>query len=163
MNYEIIEKIFDHNNYRIRVIVDTNTQETVFLNYDHDPTQEEVNMSINAILNITPPTPVDTIDTLSAKVQDLTNNISSLNPSISGQRISARQVRIWLIKHGISLEQVELAINNIQDPIIRDITKVEWEYAPYIERTHPMLPALSQVLGLTEDILDQAFIEANAI
>ncbi len=77
--------------------------------------------------------------------------------------VSARQVRIWLIQHGISLYQVDIAIDSIQDPIMRDITKVEWEYAPYIERNHPMLPVLAQALGLTENILDQAFIEANAI
>ena len=161
--YPIIEKIFDHNSYRVRVMIDMNTEETIFLNYDHDPTQEEVDMSVNSILNTAQDTPVNTVDSLSVKVQNLASEVSSLNPSISGQRVSARQVRIWIIQHGISLQQVELAIDSISDPTMRDITKVEWEYAPYIERNHPMLPVLAQALGLTEDILDRAFIEANAI
>jgi hypothetical protein len=79
------------------------------------------------------------------------------------ESISARQVRIWLLQHGILLQQVDTAINSIQDPILRDITKVEWEYAPYIERSHPMLVPLAQALGLTQDQLDTAFIEAQNI
>lgn len=83
--------------------------------------------------------------------------------SIIPDSISARQVRIWLIQHGISLATVEAAIDTIQDPILKEITKVEWEYAPYIERNHPMLVPLAQALGLTQDQLDQAFIEAQNI
>lgn len=79
------------------------------------------------------------------------------------QTVSARQVRIWLIQHGISLALVENAIDNIQDPILKEVTKVEWEYAPYIERNHPMLVPLSEALGLSQDQLDQAFIEAQNI
>jgi hypothetical protein len=79
------------------------------------------------------------------------------------ENISARQVRIWLLQHGISLQQVENAIDTIEDPILRDITRVEWEYAPYIERNHPMLVPLAQALGLTQAQLDQAFTEAQNI
>lgn len=77
--------------------------------------------------------------------------------------VSARQVRIWLIQNGISLSSVEASINNIEDPILKEITKVEWEYAPYIERNHPMLATLAQALGLTQEQLDQAFIQAQNI
>jgi hypothetical protein len=79
------------------------------------------------------------------------------------ENISARQVRIWLVQHGISLDQVDAAINTIQDSTLRDITRIEWEYAPYIERNHPMLVPLAQALGLTQQQLDQAFIEAQNI
>lgn len=79
------------------------------------------------------------------------------------ESVSARQVRIWLIQHGISLAAVETAIDAIQDPTLKEITKVEWEYAPYIERNHPMLVPLAQALGLTQDQLDQAFVEAQNI
>lgn len=77
--------------------------------------------------------------------------------------VSARQVRIWLIQHGISLAMVDSAIDSIQDPTLKEITKVEWEYAPYIERNHPMLVPLAQALGLTQEQLDQAFVEAQNI
>lgn len=83
-------------------------------------------------------------------------------PSIP-QTVSARQVRIWLIQHGISLSQVDQAIDNIENSIMRDITRVEWEYAPYIERGHPMLVPLGDALGLSSEQIDQAFIEASNI
>jgi hypothetical protein len=79
------------------------------------------------------------------------------------ESVSARQIRLWLINNGFQLAQVENAINSIEDPIIRETVKVEWEYAPYVERNHPMLIPLAQALGLTENQVDQAFIEAQYI
>jgi hypothetical protein len=79
------------------------------------------------------------------------------------ESVSARQIRLWLINNGIQLIQVEQAINNIEDPITRETIKVEWEYAPYVERNHPMLVPLAQALGLTENQVDQAFIQAQYI
>lgn len=84
------------------------------------------------------------------------------SPSVP-ESVSARQVRLWLVQHGISLQQVDNAITSIQDPVTREITQIEWEYAPYIERNHPMLVPLAQALGLTQDQLDTAFIEAQNI
>lgn len=81
-------------------------------------------------------------------------------PSIP-ESVSARQIRLWLINNGIQLIQVEQAINDIQDPIVRETTKVEWEYAPYVERNHPMLGPLGQALGLSQQQIDQAFISAQ--
>lgn len=86
-----------------------------------------------------------------------------LIPQEVPQIVSARQVRIWLIQNGILLSQVDTAIDSIQDPTVRDITRVEWEYAPYIERNHPMLIPLGAALGLTNEQIDQAFIEASNI
>lgn len=77
--------------------------------------------------------------------------------------VSARQIRLWLIRNGISLQNITDSINNIQDQILRDSVAIEWEYAPYIERTHPWLTPLAQSLGLNEEQINQAFIEANQI
>jgi hypothetical protein len=78
-------------------------------------------------------------------------------------KISARQVRLWLLQNGISLDNVYQAINNIEDSTLRDSVSIEWEYAPYIERNHPMLVPLAQSLGLTESDIDRAFVEASNI
>ena len=86
-----------------------------------------------------------------------------LSQSEVPQSISARQIRLWLINHGIPLSSVEDAIDSIADPIIRESTKIEWEYAPYVERNHPMIVPLAQTLGLTQYQLDAAFIEAQNI
>lgn len=84
-------------------------------------------------------------------------------PQIVPQTISARQVRIWLIQHGISLTMVDSAIEAMQDPTLKEITKVEWEYAPYIERNHPMIAPLASALGLTSEQIDLAFVEASTM
>lgn len=81
------------------------------------------------------------------------------NPPVP-ESVSARQIRLWLINNGIQLSQVENAINNIEDIIMKETIKVEWEYAPYVERNHPMLIPLAQTLGLSEAQVDQAFREA---
>jgi|688.fasta_scaffold299776_3 hypothetical protein len=84
-------------------------------------------------------------------------------PIVIPESVSARQIRLWLIRQGISLAAVDAAIANIPDQLQRDSVQVEWEYAPYVERTHPMLIPLAAALGLTEAQVDQAFIEAARI
>jgi hypothetical protein len=79
------------------------------------------------------------------------------------QTISARQIRLWLIQNGFILSQIDQAINSIADPIVREITKVEWEYAPYIERNHPWLEPLANSLGLNSSQIDQAFLESSQL
>jgi len=70
---------------------------------------------------------------------------------------------LWLISHGVSLSAVESAIDAIPDQQQRDMVRVEWEYAPYVERAHPMLVPLAAALGLSEAQVDDAFREAAAL
>lgn len=79
------------------------------------------------------------------------------------ESISARQIRLWLVRHGISLASVDAVIATIPDQIQRDSVRVEWDYAPYVERSHPMLVPLAAALGLTEQQVDQVFVEAAGI
>lgn len=79
------------------------------------------------------------------------------------QTATARQVRLWLIQNGISLSQVDAAIAAIPDAAQREAVRVEWEYAPYIDRDHPMLVPLADALGLSEEQLDAAFEEASVL
>ncbi|NDD54471.1 hypothetical protein EBZ39_11450 [bacterium] len=77
--------------------------------------------------------------------------------------ISARQIRLWLIDNNISLTNVETAIDTIVDEKLKEKTRVEWEYAPYIERTHPLIESLASHLGLTSEQVDQGFIAASVL
>lgn len=74
--------------------------------------------------------------------------------------VSARQIRLWLVQHGFVLSQIDNAINNIEDTLVRETVRIEWEYAPYVERNHVWLVPLAQSLGLNEEQIDQAFREA---
>jgi hypothetical protein len=77
--------------------------------------------------------------------------------------VSARQIRLWLVQHGVPLASIDAAIEAIPDQATRDIVKVEWEWAPYVERSHPWLVPLASALGLDEAAVDQAFREAYTL
>jgi predicted component of type VI protein secretion system len=77
--------------------------------------------------------------------------------------VSPRQLRIWLVQHGISMAAIDSVIDGIADQLTRETVRVEWEYAPYVERAHPWLIPLAQALGLEEEQVDQAFREASQI
>ena len=78
-------------------------------------------------------------------------------------QVSARQIRLWLVRQGIALAAVEAAIDAITDQPTRDSVRVEWEYAPYVERSHPWLVPLAQSLGLDDAGVDAAFREAATL
>lgn len=77
--------------------------------------------------------------------------------------VTARQIRLWLVRHGVSLSGIDAALDAIPDAQQRAEAKVEWEFAPYVERNHPMLVAIAGTLGLTESQVDDAFREAATI
>jgi hypothetical protein len=84
-------------------------------------------------------------------------------PEPTPASVSARQIRLWLLRQSISLALVDAAIDAIPDQLQRDSVRVEWDYSGYVERTHPMLVPLAAALGLTEEQVDQAFVEAAVI
>lgn len=77
--------------------------------------------------------------------------------------ISATQVRLWLVRAGIPLNAVSASIDAIADPQTREETRVQWEYAPYLERNHPVVNAIGEALGLDSEQIDKAFLEASLI
>lgn len=106
--------------------------------------------------------PIYTIDDENFVVIGTFETVPADPPEVPNS-ISARQIRLWLVQNGIPIQNILNAINNIQDPIVKESVSIEWEYAPYIERTHPMLVPIAQQLGLSESDIDQAFIEASQI
>ena len=79
------------------------------------------------------------------------------------ESVTARQIRLWLVSHGVSMAAVEPAIDSIPDATQRERVRVEWDYAPYIERSHPWLIPLAAALGLDEAAVDAAFREAASL
>ena len=77
--------------------------------------------------------------------------------------ITATQIRLWLVSNNISLSAVESAILSIPDDLLREKTKIQWEYAPYVERNHPFINTLGDQLGLGPNQIDQAFIQASQL
>jgi hypothetical protein len=77
--------------------------------------------------------------------------------------ISARQSRLWLIRHGIDLAAVDAAIASIPDAFTRESVRIEWEYATEVHRDSQWLAALGPTLGLDAATLDAAFREAASL
>lgn len=119
----------------------------------------------------TPDQPENTVEDVSQRVVNIDGNFVDIirtwvpiqNVVGVPETISARQVRLWLIENDISLTSVEAAINTIVNEKLREKTLVEWEYAPYIERNHPLIESLAQYLGLTTEQIDQGFITASQL
>lgn len=84
----------------------------------------------------------------------------ALLTAVVPKTVTATQLRLWLVTHGIALTAVDAAIAAIPDEMQRQIVQVLWQTAPYIERTHPMLIPLAAAFNLTEAQVDAAFIEA---
>ena len=116
-----------------------------------------------------PTRPENTMEDVSQRVVNVDGNYVDITrvwvaiPTNVPETISARQIRLWLIGNNISLASVEAVINSIEDVQLRERTLVEWEYAPYIERNHPLLEALASSLGLTNEQIDQGFIDGSQL
>lgn len=82
---------------------------------------------------------------------------------INQQILTATQIRLWLFNNNISLETVDSAINNISDQLIRETTRIQWEYGIEITKNHPILPVISHILNLSEIDIDTLFLEAQVL
>ena len=98
-----------------------------------------------------------------AGVWDATSRSVQPAPAAVPATVSARQIRLWLVRHGVSLAAVDAAIAAIPDAQAREECRVEWDYAPWMERSHPLLVPLAAALGLSEAQVDEAFREAATI
>ncbi|TKT46179.1 hypothetical protein [Rhizobium sp. LC145] len=74
-------------------------------------------------------------------------------PQVLGP-LTARQLRLGLVMNGYAIEQVEAAIDAIENPQDRAVAKIEWEYASTFNRTHPLIAQVGTVLGLTSETID---------
>jgi len=78
--------------------------------------------------------------------------------------VTRRQLRLWLVRHGYTLAQVEALIDALPEPQ-RTEARIEWQDATQYERGHPLLRQLAgQLLDLDgaalDTALDQAFTQA---
>lgn len=79
--------------------------------------------------------------------------------SVPPKQVTPRQIRLALIGFGITLDQIDAALDSLPEPT-RSLAKVEWEYASVFERSHQLIPMVATSLGWNEQQLDQLWIEA---
>lgn len=73
------------------------------------------------------------------------------------QSLTRAQAIGALILAGLD-EQVQPAIDSIEDPMQRKLAQNDWDNRQTFERGHPTLVALAAALGLSDEQLDQLFI-----
>lgn len=124
------------------------------------------------VVSDTPPQPDNTVEDVEQRTVTVEENgaivervwiPAPVEPVVFPATISPRQIRLWLINNGISLSAVDATIASIENEVLRETTKIEWEFSPYVERNHPMINTLGAALGLTGEQIDQAFVEASQL
>ena len=74
--------------------------------------------------------------------------------------VTRRQLRLWLVRHGFTLAQVEALIDALSEPQ-RTEARIEWQDATQYERGNPLLRQLAgALLGLEGTALDAALDDA---
>lgn len=73
--------------------------------------------------------------------------------------VTKRQGRQQMILMG-TIDQVQTGIDAISDPVQKALVQSFWDDSTQYERNHPQMIQLAQAMGLTDEQLDNAFIEA---
>ncbi|MCM5560325.1 hypothetical protein [Pleomorphomonas sp. JP5] len=76
--------------------------------------------------------------------------------------LSARQLRLGLLKIGIKPADVAAAIAALPDDQ-RDQAEIEWDYASEYRRDHSLIASFGQTFGLSADQIDAAWRDAMAL
>jgi hypothetical protein len=77
--------------------------------------------------------------------------------------LTPRQIRLVMLSLGLTDDDIETLINNIEDVQQRAAALIEWRYASAYKRHHPLIDALAPQLGLTNEQLDQLFIQGSEL
>lgn len=76
--------------------------------------------------------------------------------------ISQMKLRKQLILSGISIASIDSLIQSLPQPN-RDLIYTMWEYAFVFDRSNPELNAMAQMLEITQQQLDEIFINGNLL
>ncbi len=70
--------------------------------------------------------------------------------------LDGRQIRMALIAEGITLTEVQNAIDSLTEPS-KSLTQVSWDYGTVFTHQDPLIQAIIALLGLTETQVDSIF------
>ena len=91
-----------------------------------------------------------------------TEEIAELNKTIVPESISQMKLRKQLILSGIAISSIDALIQSLPQPN-RDLIYTMWEYAVVFDRNNPELNAMSQMLNISSEQLDEIFINGNLL
>lgn len=78
------------------------------------------------------------------------------------EKVNRRQARQALFLAG-KLEEIEAALAAIPDPIMRGMAIIEWEDSLEFERSRPLVVSIGTAIGMTEEDINQLFIQAGKL
>jgi hypothetical protein len=93
-----------------------------------------------------------------AKDEELTAAKKASVPEV----VSRRQLRLALLLSQFDLSLIDNLINELPEPN-RSFALIAWNDAIVFERNDALLNKLATTLGLTEDVLDDLFINASEL
>lgn len=94
------------------------------------------------------------------------NRVNTIPPYVAPEvpevfePITRRQLRLTLVRNGISLAGVEAAIAAMPEGLPKEEAQIEWADASTFSRNHPTLLLIASALGLTEAQVDTMWREA---
>lgn len=101
------------------------------------------------------------IGMLASDVVELERTIEQSLPA-SLVPVTARQIRLQLTLIGVSLAQIDAALDQLPSPD-KDLAKIEWEYANEFEYSNALVHQVAAVLGLNSESLTQFWKEASVL
>lgn len=96
--------------------------------------------------------------TISAYEAPTQEAVRALLPSIT-----ARQLRLALVRSGTPLSAVEAALAMLPAGTTRDEALIEWEAATQFRRTDPLLVQIGAALGYTPEEIDALWLYAAGL
>lgn len=82
-------------------------------------------------------------------------------PPPEPDRISRRQLRLWLLDQGIRDADVLKAIGKLKGRA-SEIAMIEWQDSTEFHRSNSTLAQIATALGITDEVLSQGFREASS-
>lgn len=76
--------------------------------------------------------------------------------------VTPRQMRQALILNGVSMQQIEDALDSLPEPT-KSLAKVEWEYSISFQRNRPLVSQMGAMLGWNEAQLDALWKFASSL
>lgn len=76
--------------------------------------------------------------------------------------VTPRQIRQALVLSGVTLEQIDTALNALPEPM-KTMAKVEWEYSNSFQRNRPLVAAVGVMLGWTSGQIDALWLFAGTL
>lgn len=76
--------------------------------------------------------------------------------------VTPRQIRQALILSGVSISQIDSALDSFPEPI-KSLAKTEWEYSNSFQRTRPLVASVGQMLGWTSQQVDNLWKLAGTL